>query len=209
MTKRVYNLSNGYIEKSAYFHKVGKKEASMTTTEELKLVMAAKDNDKEAFASLIQLNKQYMYKVALAILMNDEDVADAMQDTILTCWEKIPGLREERYFKTWMTKILINHCYAIINDRKRFTDLSEWKEPAITDEYNLELKEALSFLSEKYRPVVILYYVHEFETKEIAEILNISKTAVTTRLQRARKKLAGYYNSDFQGEMKNERQEYI
>ena len=45
----------------------------MTTTEEQKLVMAAKDNDKEAFASLIQLNKQYMYKVALAILMNDED----------------------------------------------------------------------------------------------------------------------------------------
>ena len=178
----------------------------MTTTEELKLVMAAKDNDKEAFASLIQLNKQYMYKVALAILMNDEDVADAMQDTILTCWEKIPGLREERYFKTWMTKILINHCYAIINDRKRFTDLSEWKEPAITDEYNIELKEALSLLDEKYRPVVILYYVHEFETKEIAEILNISKTAVTTRLQRARKKLAGYYNSDFQGEMKYERQ---
>ena len=77
------------------------------------------------------------------------------------------------------------------------------------DEYNLELKEALSLLDEKYRPVVILYYVHEFETKEIAEILNISKTAVTTRLQRARKKLAGYYNSDFQGEMKNERQEYI
>ena len=181
----------------------------MTTTEEQKLVMAAKDNDKEAFASLIQLNKQDMYKVALAILMNDEDVADAMQDTILTCWEKIPGLREERYFKTWMTKILINHCYAIINDRKRFTDLSEWEEPAVTDEYNLELKEALSLLSEKYRPVVILYYVHEFETKEIAEILNISKTAVTTRLQRARKKLAGYYNSDFQGEMKNERQEYI
>ncbi|MBP5418131.1 MAG: sigma-70 family RNA polymerase sigma factor [Clostridiales bacterium] len=181
----------------------------MTTTEEQKLVIAAKENDKEAFASLIQLNKQYMYKVALAILMNDEDVADAMQDTILTCWEKITGLREERYFKTWMTKILINHCYAIINERKRFTDLSEWKEPTFMDEYNLELKEALSLLDEKYRPVVILYYVHEFETKEIAEILNISKTAVTTRLQRARKKLAGYYNSDFQGEMKNERQEYI
>ena len=84
----------------------------MTTTEELQLVIAAKKNDKDAFASLIQLNKQYMYKVALAILMNDEDVADAMQDTILTCWEKITGLREERYFKTWMTKILINRCYA-------------------------------------------------------------------------------------------------
>jgi RNA polymerase sigma-70 factor (ECF subfamily) len=108
-----------------------------------------------------------------------------------------------------MTKILINRCYAMINERKRFTDLSEWKEPAVTDEYNLELKEALSFLDEKYRMVVILFYLHEFETKEIAQILNISKTAVTTRLQRARKKLAGYYNCDFQGEMKNGRQEYI
>ena len=55
----------------------------MTTTEEQQLVIAAKKNDKEAFASLIQLNKQYMYKVALAILMNDEGTSEFIDENAL------------------------------------------------------------------------------------------------------------------------------
>ena len=61
----------------------------------------------------MQLHMKDMYRTAVSILMNDEDAADAIQDAILACWEKIDGLKEPRYFRTWMTRILINKCYDI------------------------------------------------------------------------------------------------
>lgn len=73
-----------------------------------KLVQKAKQHDKTAFTVLIEQNTKSMYKVAKAILKNDEDVADALQDTILTCWEKIGTLEKNEFFKTWLIRILIN-----------------------------------------------------------------------------------------------------
>lgn len=58
------------------------------------LVKKAKRQDPDAFSQLMQLYKKDLYRVALAILMNDEDTADAIQDTMLTCWEKIHSLRQ-------------------------------------------------------------------------------------------------------------------
>lgn len=52
------------------------------------LVKRAKRHESEAFTELMQLYMTDMYKVAYAILMNDEDAADAIGDTILICWEK-------------------------------------------------------------------------------------------------------------------------
>ena len=157
------------------------------------LVHLAKSRNKEAFTDLIQMNMAQMYKVSLSILMNDDDVADAIQESILNCWEKISTLREEKYFRTWLIRILINNSYAILNDRKRYTDLSEWEEPAFVDEYIFELKEALGKLDEKYRLVMTLYYVYDLKTSEIAEVAGLSKSTVTTRLQRGREILAKYY----------------
>ena len=67
------------------------------TTENL--VEKAKQKDSDAFIELMQLYAKDMYRVALAILMNDEDAADAIQDTVLVCWEKIDTLQYARYFK--------------------------------------------------------------------------------------------------------------
>jgi len=77
------------------------------------LVKRAKRHESEAFTELMQLYMTDMYKVAYAILMNDEDVADAIGDTILICWEKMNQLVKIQYFKTWMTRIIINKCYDI------------------------------------------------------------------------------------------------
>jgi DNA-directed RNA polymerase specialized sigma24 family protein len=56
------------------------------------LVKRAKRHESEAFTELMQLYMTDMYKVAYAILMNDEDAADAIGDTILICWEKMNQL---------------------------------------------------------------------------------------------------------------------
>lgn len=157
------------------------------------LIEKAKGHDPDAFTELMQFYLKDMYRTAIAILMNDEDAADAIQDTILACWEKFGSLREIELFKTWMTRILINKCYAIRRHHLDITKLEEYEEPAANDEYNLELKEALSALDEKYRIPVMLFYGEGYKCKEIAEILHIPKSTVQTRLQRGRERLAQYY----------------
>ena len=117
------------------------------------LVKQAKHGNKEAFAELIQINKVNMYKVARSILEKDEDVSDAIQDTILICWEKLDTLNNNQYFKTWMTRILINCCYKIINKNNREFPHSFAEELLIDDSgiNNAEWKNSLEYLEEKYR----------------------------------------------------------
>ena len=161
------------------------------------LVKKAKGRDSDAFVQLMQFYMKDMYKVALAILMNDEDVADAIQDTILICWEKIHSLKQIQYFQTWMTRILINKCYDIRKKNKRTTILDEYEEPAYEDDYNLEFKEALSTLGEKYRSIMTLFYSEGYHIDEIAKILKIPKSTVQTRLKRGREKLAKNYYREY------------
>ena len=159
-----------------------------------RLVHKAKRKDPDAFTTLMNAYMQHLYKTARAILMNDEDSADAIQETIITCWEKLGTLKENQYFKTWVTKILINECYSLIRGRKGVIYVDEIPEiPDDREESDLVWKEALAVLSADYRLVVVLYYVQGFQTKEIARLLGISDEAVRTRLSRAREQLRKYY----------------
>ena len=66
------------------------------------LITEAKNGDKEAFVRLIRMNKQSLYKTAWIYLRDEQDIADALQNTILSCYENIQRLREPKYFKTWL-----------------------------------------------------------------------------------------------------------
>lgn len=160
------------------------------------LVHKAKSRDPDAFTELMQTYTKDMYKVAISILMNDEDAADAIQETILTCWEKIEMLKYNQYFKTWLIRILINNCYDIRKVREKIITMEGFEEPSAEDAYNLELKEALSKLDEKYRIVMMLFYAEGYRIREIAKLLNISQSTVQTRLDRGRKKLKDYYTAN-------------
>ena len=165
----------------------------MQEKELLQLIRKARSKDPDAFSSLIYFYMKDLYRVAISILMNDEDAADAIQDTILGCWEKLHTLKQEKYFKTWLTRILINHCYDMQKKQQRMTTMEDYEEPVAEDQYNVELKEALRQLDEKYRIVMVLYYSEGYQTGEIAELLEIPRSTVQTRLQRGREKLEAYY----------------
>lgn len=159
------------------------------------LVRKAKRHDKEAFTVLMEENIKSMYKVAKAILKNDEDAADAMQETVLACWESIDSLKRDDYFRTWLIRILINKCTAIYRQRQRFVSEGQVLETAIWEEEyaNVEWREFLKNLDEKYRTVIILYYAEGFRVKEIADMLQISESAVKGRLATAREKVEHLY----------------
>ncbi len=164
------------------------------------LILRAKEQDKEAFVTLLNELKPNMYKVAKAMLGKEEDIADAMQETILACWEKIHTLRKPEYFKTWLIRILINNCKAIYNQHARIiVDSAFFEEEAVEADYaDVEWQEMMECLNVKQRIVVELYYVEGMKVREIAEILRIGQSAVKGRLQSARKAMERYYDSDMQ-----------
>ena len=90
------------------------------------LVKRAQRGDDQAFVELIEENKQAMYKVAVGILKNDFDAADAIQESILTCYEKLKELKKAQYFKTWLLRILINNCNQMLREQKKVVGIEDY-----------------------------------------------------------------------------------
>ena len=148
------------------------------------LIRKAKKGDKDAFCRLMDEQVQSMYKVACAYLKNDEDVADAIQDTILSCYENLKSLKQNKYFKTWMIRILINKCRDILQRKKQITYTDQMPEMPFYEEEPLD---------NKYRLVILLYYMEGFNIREISDILDMKESTVKSRLQRGRKQVAEMY----------------
>ena len=148
---------------------------------------------KEELGTLILNSERQLYSTAKTILINDQDCADAIQETIVKAFSKIGTLRNDKYAKTWLIRILINECYTLLRKSSKLVPLEEMSEMAEMNadkntDYS-DLYKALNSLKEELRLPVILYYIEDFSIKEIAQILEISEGAVQKRLARARGKL--------------------
>lgn len=171
----------------------------------MSIITRVKNGDEEAFAELIEEYKLSIYKTAKAILKDEDDVCDAIQDTALSIYKNISNLKNEKYFKTWVIRITINKCYDIItkyrlDDEKKSKVQSNFEE--IHNSFDREvivktdLEKALDLLEADLRIVTVLYYYNDFSISEISEILNIPKGTVKSRVFRAREKLYDILNKE-------------
>ncbi len=155
------------------------------------LVKKAQRGDPDAFVKLMELCKDSLYRVAKGFFQSEDDVADAVAQTVLTAYEKLPQLKKPQYFKTWLTKILINTCNQMIRDQKKYVSAEILPEEVYSEEAytDLEFREMLSSFPEDSRLIVQLYYGEQFTTKEIAKILGLNENTVRSRLRRARERM--------------------
>ena len=93
----------------------------------MSLIEEAKNRNPDAFDRLMRNELQRMYRIAISMLQNEEDAADAIQETVLKCWQKIGQLKQEAYFRTWLTRILINQCKDVLKNRKRYVSLDDFE----------------------------------------------------------------------------------
>ncbi|MBU8881248.1 sigma-70 family RNA polymerase sigma factor [Bacillus sp. FJAT-29790] len=170
----------------------------MDTKMELDVIKAQK-GDQEAFIRLIKAMESSFYRIASTIVKSDSDSLDAAQETIIKAYLSLHTLKEPRYFKTWIIKILIRECTHLLRVRNKFVPLvpdihSHHYETSI--EEKLDMRDCISKLENEYRIVISLFYLQDLSIKDIAEIIDQPEGTVKSRLSRARKKLEKWLTKD-------------
>lgn len=144
---------------------------------------------KEQFTAQVLECEDMLYRVAMGMLRNDADAEDAIQTAILRAFEKLSTLKDDAYFRTWLTRILINTCKSQLRRQKPTSPLTESERTSASPQEEVEVRAAVEALPLKLRQVTILYYSLDFTTPEIAAILRIPKGTVLSRLDKARRLL--------------------
>lgn len=159
------------------------------------LVKRSKKGDKEAFVLLMDMNRQMLYNTALLVLHNEDDALDAIQDAILACWESLPTLKKEQYFKTWLVRILLNKCRDIQRRQSHYALVEELPETGSQPDWDtpMDVGRALGQLASQDQLVLSLYYYDGMSARQIARALDISEGAVRVRLSRSRDRFKKVY----------------
>jgi RNA polymerase sigma-70 factor (ECF subfamily) len=172
---------------------------------EAQWIARAKTGDKEAFSNLVEKYSKPVYSVCYRMLGTPTAAEDAAQEAFIRAYKALDRYDPERSFATWLLSIASNYSIDQLRKRK-VTILSmdsekhAWLAPpdpgpspekvALETEKQVLVQRMLSELSETDRAAIVLQFWHEYSYDEIAEVLDLSTSAVKSRLFRARRILA-------------------
>ena len=153
-----------------------------------------REEDKEFFIQKINENRLKMYKTAIAILKDEDDANDAIQEALYSAYKNYYSLREKSYFTTWIIKILINKCCNIINKNKKIAYIDDTviqNTASSEDNYEIEnsLEWVLNQIDKELKEIVVLYYYDDFSVADIANVVDIPQGTIKSRLSRAREQI--------------------
>lgn len=161
------------------------------------LVKQAQKGDKEAFTQLIYEMRQDLYKIARCRLSCEDDIEDAVQETMIETFRNIKKLNKRESCKKWIIKILVNKCNHIYKKNKNrnisFENLELEKKYSFNENYN-ELEEIdfyliLKGLNYDQRIALTLFYLEDYSIKEISKLLKTNENTIKTRLKRGKEKI--------------------
>lgn len=138
-----------------------------------------------------------LFRLCLVTLGNANDAEDAVQETLIKYMQKAPGFENEEHKKAWLLTVATNQCRDILRAKKRhpvinIDEISEFTK----EKSDSGIMDALMMLPEKFRLVLILYYVEDYSIDSIAKIIGRTTSAVKMRLQKGRKLLAEIYRKE-------------
>ena len=159
--------------------------------------------EQEMFTLAVQQYQDMVFRIALHYFADPDDADDAVQEVFLRLFQRKTGFDSEEHMKHWLMRVTVNHCKDILKSpwRKRRVGMESAENLPVFDkpEQMVLFQEVMS-LSEKYRTVLYLFYYEELTVKEIASVLKLRQSAVTTRLSRARallkKRLGEAWNNE-------------
>lgn len=192
------------------------------TPDEYLVSMYVRSRDHLVFNELLDRYCEKIYGTAIRILKDHDKAEDIMQEVCLTLVEKLDSFRQESKFSTWLYRVIVNCCYMHLRNEKKYErDLSlnsndpydengslegriadrDWSrrpEVVILGNEAMEIIEnAVQDLPEPYLVVFQLRDIEGLTNDEISDVLQISVSAVKSRLHRARlflrEKLTDYF----------------
>ena len=128
-----------------------------------------------------------LLRMAMSMISPRQDAEDAVQDAILTAWEKLDSLRDEKKFRAWMLRIVINTCRTALRKKKRVVLREEIERTDAEDrEEQDELWQSVCALDERMRLPIVLHYYEGFSVAQIARIMGRPKGTIAIRMKRGR-----------------------
>jgi RNA polymerase sigma factor, sigma-70 family len=165
------------------------------------LVRLAQLGDRVAFESLVTPEVRRLVRLAGAIVGNEFDARDVVQETLTIAWQRNSTLREADRFQAWLTRILVNESRHAIRRRGRrrvveqealgdssTTNPRRSLEDAVVSQDTLE--RAFERLDARQRALLVLHHLEERPLSELAFVLNIRPGTVKSQLWNARKALS-------------------
>jgi RNA polymerase sigma-70 factor (ECF subfamily) len=174
--------------------------------------------DPAAFVQLVEANQRNVYNLALRMLNNPQEAEDVLQETFLSAYKALPGFEGRSSLSTWLYRIASNASLMRLRKKqpettsidepleleegdslpRQFVDWSSVPEDELlSEESRRVMDEAVAELPEGLRIVFILRDIEGLSTQEAGEVLELSESAVKTRLHRARlalrEKLSAYF----------------
>lgn len=158
-------------------------------------------NGRDYFCDNIRQYEGVIYATAYAIVKNEEDAADVIQESLLKAYCSLDTLRDKKQFRPWILSIVHNTAIGFLR-KSRGSDLLQSEEelaapePAVDPETKLTVWEAIQKLKLPYRLVVILYYYNGYSVQQISQVTDAPAVAVRQQLSRGRKMLAKLLNKE-------------
>jgi RNA polymerase sigma-70 factor (ECF subfamily) len=170
--------------------------------EDADLVGQVLGGDKAAYETLIRRHNQRLFRAARAIVRDDDEAEDVVQQVWVSAYQGLAGFRGESAVATWLTRIVVNealarrrrqkkgeHLALIDDEAQAVSDRRTPEEEAADGELGRLLEAHIDRLPDIYREVLVMRDVEEMTTAETAACLGVSEEAVRVRLHRARRDL--------------------
>ncbi|MCI8548398.1 MAG: sigma-70 family RNA polymerase sigma factor [Bacilli bacterium] len=167
------------------------------------LIIRSKAGDERAFTELILNIKNDLYRIGKTRLSNDDDISDAIQETMINAYKHLKKLKDISNFKSWIIKILINECNKIYKKKSKKEKLFEKvvieqkldtiDNPITSINSKLDFELLIEKLNYEEKLIVTLYYNSKYSCNEIAAILHMNINTVKSKLTRAKEKVKKSY----------------
>lgn len=156
-----------------------------------KLVMASRKGDKGAYAQLIRRHYEHVFMICLGVMGNVDDAEDVAQEAMLKGFMQLTKLRNHSQFGPWIAKIARNLSLNLVHRNRRSQQIIADKAmpPVGKKSRNERLQYAIDHLPLEIRQPLVMYYFNGWNVQSVANDLNISTSAVYSRLRSAIREL--------------------
>lgn len=153
------------------------------------------------FQMIVEQYSTLLYRLAYSYCGNHADAEDVLQEVFLSYLCAKPSCSDEIRLRAWLMTVTANKCKDLLRSAwRKNSPLEQYdKEISSLDDMKFDIGDALQKLTPSSRGIVYLFYYEELSTKEIAQMLHLSQTAVRSRLFQARKKLKQLLGDDKNG----------